>query len=607
MGNAFSNGQDNDELVDNLVEGGYIRTKKVQQVFRAIDRGDYFLSSHRDDAYKDFAWKHGNIHLSAPCIYCEVMEELSLQPGLSFLNLGSGTGYFSTMAGLLLTQNGINHGIELHEDCIKYAYDRLEEFKQKSLAMDEFDFCEPIFIQGNCLNVTHPRRYDRVYCGATCPESHEAMIKEFVKVGGILVMPYNDFLVKTKRIDENTWEQVSLLPVSFATLVVPTTNEVACQLPDCDPLSLQELCRGKIRRRLRQNVWREHADLETSKPIALERRPSPPNHALRQFIIPITEESDDDMPSDEDEESRVHRTQLLLNINGPPGENFRTTLQLMRAVIQPNRRNTAARNTSAVESNERPESEERPRSPVDADERKTDQPTDSSTQNQDVIDWRENEESPSTENTSTNFSSEHERQDSESSSDLACDKSHSESQNTDNIDKKENKPPANDLLAYSNMSESDSEPENESEADTGRRSLLIEKHKKASHKETSDSGIVEDACATGNDDGSISSDSDYANGTPVKHKRSSSSGNSSCSAVSSGSNNNSSRSDNNSNSSEPRRKRRPSRLGLRDTESPNRTGHYVDTNAFFSYMKMKIHLLPLPYALKMYINYNRTL
>jgi protein-L-isoaspartate O-methyltransferase len=104
MGAAFSSGQDNNELVDNLVNSGYIRSKQIEQVFRAVDRGDYFLSSYRNSAYKDFAWKHGNIHLSAPCIYCEIMEELSLKPGLSFLNLGSGTGYLNTIAGLLLSK-----------------------------------------------------------------------------------------------------------------------------------------------------------------------------------------------------------------------------------------------------------------------------------------------------------------------------------------------------------------------------------------------------------------------------------------------------------------------------------------------------------------------
>lgn len=98
----MSAGEDNDDLIDNLKEAQYIRTDRVEQAFRAIDRGDYYLDDYRDNAYKDLAWKHGNIHLSAPCIYSEVMEALKLQPGLSFLNLGSGTGYLSTMVGLII-------------------------------------------------------------------------------------------------------------------------------------------------------------------------------------------------------------------------------------------------------------------------------------------------------------------------------------------------------------------------------------------------------------------------------------------------------------------------------------------------------------------------
>ena len=98
----MSTGDDNDDLVDNLVDADYIKTPKVERVFRAVDRASYFLPDHVDSAYKDLAWKHGHLHLSAPCIYSEVLESLELVEGQSFLNLGSGTGYLSTMAGLIL-------------------------------------------------------------------------------------------------------------------------------------------------------------------------------------------------------------------------------------------------------------------------------------------------------------------------------------------------------------------------------------------------------------------------------------------------------------------------------------------------------------------------
>ncbi|PNJ01497.1 PCMTD2 isoform 5, partial [Pongo abelii] len=193
MGGAVSAGEDNDELIDNLKEAQYIRTELVEQAFRAIDRADYYLEEFKENAYKDLAWKHGNIHLSAPCIYSEVMEALDLQPGLSFLNLGSGTGYLSSMVGLILGPFGVNHGVELHSDVIEYAKQKLDFFIRTSDSFDKFDFCEPSFVTGNCLEISPDcSQYDRVYCGAGVQKEHEEYMKNLLKVGGILVMPLEE-------------------------------------------------------------------------------------------------------------------------------------------------------------------------------------------------------------------------------------------------------------------------------------------------------------------------------------------------------------------------------------------------------------------------------
>ncbi|XP_064812995.1 protein-L-isoaspartate O-methyltransferase domain-containing protein 2-like isoform X2 [Oncorhynchus masou masou] len=260
MGGAVSAGEDNDELIDNLKQAQYIRSDLVEQAFRAIDRADYYLEEFRDSAYKDLAWRHGNIHLSAPCIYSEVMEALDLQPGLSFLNLGSGTGYLSTMVGLILGPFGVNHGVELHQDVIEYAYQKLEFFIKTSDSFDRFEFCEPCFVIGNCLEIApESGQYDRVYCGAGVQREQEDYMKNLLKVGGILVLPLEEKLTKITRTGYNSWETKKIIAVSFAPLVLPkhrdNSKSNAVPLPTMfEVRTLQDLARISIRLTLKKTV-----------------------------------------------------------------------------------------------------------------------------------------------------------------------------------------------------------------------------------------------------------------------------------------------------------------------------------------------------------------
>lgn len=56
-----------------------------------------------------------------------------------------------------------------------------------------FEFCEPAFVVGNCLQIaSDSHQYDRIYCGAGVQKDHENYMKILLKVGGILVMPIED-------------------------------------------------------------------------------------------------------------------------------------------------------------------------------------------------------------------------------------------------------------------------------------------------------------------------------------------------------------------------------------------------------------------------------
>lgn len=79
------------------------------------------------------------------------MEGLELRPGLSFLNVGSGTGYLSTLVGLIIGSSGISHGVEVHPLVVEYSTKKMSQFLENSPTLDEFDFCEPKFYGGKLV------------------------------------------------------------------------------------------------------------------------------------------------------------------------------------------------------------------------------------------------------------------------------------------------------------------------------------------------------------------------------------------------------------------------------------------------------------------------
>lgn len=268
----------NKSMVDRLVDKhDYISSATVEGVFRAVDRAMYFELEEGEatDPYDDDPWRRGNLHLSAPCIYAKVVEALDLRQGHSFLNLGSGTGYLNTIIGLLVGPNGINHGVEFHSDVVDYAYKRLQQFKRQSYAIDKYEFSEPIFIQGNCINLNPNLKYDRIYLGAACLPELEIFMKKLVKPnGGILVMPYENRLMRYIRTSENNWETDKLMDVNFTLMIRQIDDDVppkTINMPLARVKSLKELCRTAIRLGLRKRTDAMNPDLLNSDNIESRR------------------------------------------------------------------------------------------------------------------------------------------------------------------------------------------------------------------------------------------------------------------------------------------------------------------------------------------------
>ncbi|CAE7656554.1 PCMTD1 [Symbiodinium sp. CCMP2592] len=230
MMHASRDAEANDRMVDQLEHSGTLRSPACIAAFRAVDRGDFWIrrGSFGSDIYGDAPLRHGKLHQSAPHIYARALEALMpLKPGMSFLNIGSGTGYFSCLVAEVVGECGVNDGLELWPENVVHAQERCA-----SLGKYHIEFNVGNVYQ---LDVNLGMRYDRIYIGAcACPRAQ--YLYSLLEVGGVLVGPFqsghSQQLRRVVRESEAHFKIEVLNSVHFASLVEPpATQELSDDAP----------------------------------------------------------------------------------------------------------------------------------------------------------------------------------------------------------------------------------------------------------------------------------------------------------------------------------------------------------------------------------------
>eukprot|EP01034_Spumella_vulgaris_P028729 gene28729-35642_t len=170
-----------------------------------------------------------------------------LSPGLSFLNVGSGSGYLSCLVSHLIGPTGLCHGIDISAAvvehsrlcCEKWTSRLIDRLKSSAVANALNGPNETLneqnasmirdsisFVQGNCFHIDAAQsilyaKYDRIYVGAGCPDSHKEFFYNMLTVGGILILPVTETsrLTKVKRLSEHVFSCNVVSNVTFAPLL----------------------------------------------------------------------------------------------------------------------------------------------------------------------------------------------------------------------------------------------------------------------------------------------------------------------------------------------------------------------------------------------------
>lgn len=152
------------------------------------------VQNRQEVAHSDQPLKEGNVHISAPHIYGTVIEALELTPNssLSFLNIGSGTGYLTCIVAEILGPTSTHYGVEIHEDVVEHCRQSLEAWKAERASASSVPQIE--IISGNGLLIDNLKGesqigLDRIYIGAAVEKRNLGQLASLLKPGGVLVGP----------------------------------------------------------------------------------------------------------------------------------------------------------------------------------------------------------------------------------------------------------------------------------------------------------------------------------------------------------------------------------------------------------------------------------
>ncbi len=203
------------DLVSRLWEMGYIKTETVKNAMFKVKREEFMTPESKELAYLDrpIPLKHGQT-ISAPHMVAIICEQLSLEPGMKVLEIGTGFGYNAAVVAEILGPEGHVYTME--------RIKALKESAEQNLIRTGYDNVTVILGDGTS---GYPEKapYDRIYATASAPKIPEPL-RDQLKIGGRLLAPigkdssYQE-LVCIVRKGENTFQSYNLGGVVFVPMI----------------------------------------------------------------------------------------------------------------------------------------------------------------------------------------------------------------------------------------------------------------------------------------------------------------------------------------------------------------------------------------------------
>ncbi|MEM2874490.1 MAG: protein-L-isoaspartate(D-aspartate) O-methyltransferase [Candidatus Hadarchaeales archaeon] len=172
-----------EDLVQNLVRWGYLRSPHLIAAFRRVPRHEFVPKNMRKYAYSDqpLPVGHGQT-ISAPSMIAIMMESLEVDRNQRVLEIGTGSGYNAALLAEVVGSGGRVVSVER----IRELADRASENLRKT----GYGWVEVVVGDGTCGH-EEGAPWDRILVTACAPRIPEPLIQQLAE-GGRLGAPVGE-------------------------------------------------------------------------------------------------------------------------------------------------------------------------------------------------------------------------------------------------------------------------------------------------------------------------------------------------------------------------------------------------------------------------------